>query len=103
MLHLGVYARVARQLGVDPSAVSRAAAGFAGIRPLEATELGFPSMKRRKRPLISKVRLIPSTHNDARDEGPRLIPFGKIAERHETSDYYVRLADKILARDKKPD
>ncbi len=51
--------------------------------------------------IISKVKLIPPNEESARDEGPRLIPFGEKAERHETSDYYVRLADELLAPSKK--
>jgi hypothetical protein len=56
---------------------------------------------RKRMPLFSKVKLIPPAHKSARDEGPRLIPFGEQAERHETSDYYVRLADELLSPNKK--
>jgi len=52
-----------------------------------------------KKPKKKKaVRRIPPTTPEARDEGPRLIPF---AEKREdgpakTSEYYAQLAEKLL-------
>jgi hypothetical protein len=55
-------------------------------------------MSRPKKPKRKAVQRIPSTAPAARDEGPRLIPLHEKREDGlvKTSEYYARLADKIL-------
>jgi hypothetical protein len=53
-------------------------------------------VKRLRKKFVGKVKLIPPTHESARDEGPRLIPLSKILGNPETTDYYVGLADLLL-------
>ncbi|GAC1438930.1 MAG: hypothetical protein NVS1B11_35870 [Terriglobales bacterium] len=56
-------------------------------------------VKRPNKKLFPRVKLIPPTHESARDEGPRLIPLNSLnGDKIETSDYFLGLADTFLSR-----
>ena len=45
---------------------------------------------------IAKLKLIPPTEADARDEGPRLIPLEDRANEPSRLEHYLELADTAL-------
>lgn len=53
---------------------------------------------KRKRPSkkIAKLKLIPPTAADARDEGPRLIPLEERSNEPSRLEHYLELADTAL-------
>jgi hypothetical protein len=53
-----------------------------------------------------RVELLPPTADEARDEGPRLIPLGDRAREPSRLEHYLDLADRALSlkkRDRKAD
>jgi hypothetical protein len=53
-----------------------------------------------------RAELLPPTADEARDEGPRLIPLGERAREPSRLEHYLDLADRALSlkkRDRKAD
>jgi hypothetical protein len=61
-----------------------------------------PAAKGRAVKPAMQVQRIPSTAEDARDEGPRLIPLAERSKEPSRLEHYLELADRALGMKRDP-